>query len=106
REHSDLGERAGSQRQLEGAAPLVHQRRALELDHRHLDLAVDPAEDSGEKVVTQHLRLGGSGRAALSVLVERGYAVADSCQERVAAEWAAGGHTTLLAPSAVGSYRE
>ena len=58
-------------RVLEGAAGFLHDRRALQLDHRLLDVGVDAAEHAGEQIVAEQQRLGGDGRAVVVALVQR-----------------------------------
>ncbi len=58
-------------RLLEDAAGFLHQRRALELDHRLLDVAVDAAHDDREQIVLEQLRLGAGRDPVVVALVHR-----------------------------------
>jgi hypothetical protein len=57
-------------RRLEGAAGLLHDGAALQLDHRLPDVGVDPAKHAGEKVVTEHQGLRAHRRTVVVALVQ------------------------------------
>lgn len=65
-------------RVLKGASGFLHDGRALQLDHRHLDLCVDTAQNTCEEIPTEHHRLGSHRLAVVVALVQSDHCKGDS----------------------------
>jgi hypothetical protein len=68
----------------------------VHLDHRLLDVGVDPAQDAGQQVVAEHQRLRADGNAVVVAPMQRDHRVGHCGEERVAGKRRWGGHEGQL----------
>lgn len=70
-------------RVLEVAAGPLDDGLLLQLDHRLLDIRVDPAQDADEQVVAEHLGAPCDGRAVVVALVQGHHRLGHGVQELI-----------------------